>query len=300
VSSKRIAVLFHQADRHYDPARYVVHRLAGCWREDGHDVVYLYGVKRFVPADVVLVHVNLSVVPDKYLEFAGRYPISLNRHIRDIRKTTVSTNLIQPGDGWEGPVIVKSDLNYAGSPERLLGRSWLERKWRPARRVRRLLVRATGTGVPIAESSDYPVFDHVQDIPPEWRTRRGTVVEKFRPEIEDGRYHIRHYQFLGDHWTCMRVSSTNPIVKTTPEVRTEAVEPHDEVVAWRKQLKMDYGKLDYALNDGEVVLLDANKTTGAAHHSDTSPYMSRKRLESQRRYRAEGLYSCFADAGSET
>ena len=90
-------MLFHREDRHYDPSRYIVHRLADYWREDGHDVVYLFGVKRFVPADLVLVHVNLSVVPDEYLEFAGRYPIALNRHIRDIRKTTVSANLTGPG-----------------------------------------------------------------------------------------------------------------------------------------------------------------------------------------------------------
>ena len=47
-----------------------------------------------------------------------------------------------------------------------------------------------------------------------------------------------------------------------------------------------------------AILLDANKTTGTAHHSDTSPYMSRDRLESQRRYRAEGLYSYFSDRGA--
>jgi len=39
---------------------------------------------------------------------------------RDIRKSAFSRNLVRPGDGWDGPVIVKSDLNCAGRPERLL------------------------------------------------------------------------------------------------------------------------------------------------------------------------------------
>jgi len=294
----RIAVLFHREDRHYDPARYIVDHFANCWRADGHEVVYVYGARRFVPADLVLVHVNLTVVPDEYLEFAGRYPIALNQHVRDIRKSTISAQLIRPGEGWDGPVIVKSDLNYAGSPERLLGRSWLERKWRPARRARRLLERISGQGGVFDESFDYPIFDHIDDVPAEWFDRRGLVVEKFYPEFEDGMYHVRAYQFLGDRWTCMRVSSPAPVVKTRADVRTEVVEPHDEVVKWREKLNIDYGKLDYVVSDGEVVLLDANKTTGAAPYSETSPYLSRDRLESQRRYRAEGLYSYFTDRGA--
>lgn len=293
VSSKRIAVLFHREDRHYDPARYIVHRLADFWREDGHEVVYHYGVDRFEPADILLVHVNVSLVPDEYLEFAGRYPIALNGRVRDIRKHTISTNLAHPGDGWDGPVIVKSDLNYGGWPERLFRRTWIERKWKPARRVRRALEQVGGRRAVITESFDYPLFDHIDDVPAEWLNHPGMVVEKFRPEIEDGFYHVRSYQFLGDRATCTRVSLPTPIVKGTAEARKEEVEPHEEVVAWRQRLGMDYGKLDYVIHNGEVVLLDVNKTTGAALPSRNSKSMSVEQLEAQRRYRAEGLYSYF-------
>ena len=115
-----IVNLFHKNDRFYNPARYIVHDMAGFWRADGHEVVYVYGVKRHVPADLLLVHVNLSVVPEEYLEYALRYPIALNGRVRDIRKSTLSRNLVAYGDDWDGPVIVKTDLNYAGQPERLL------------------------------------------------------------------------------------------------------------------------------------------------------------------------------------
>lgn len=295
ISKKRIAVLFHKSDRHYDPSRYIVHHLAECWREDGHDVTYLFGTRRFVPADIILVHVNLSIVPEAYLEFASRYPIALNNRVRDIRKSTISQNLVRPGDGWDGPVIIKSDLNFAGLPERVLQRTWVERRWRRSRRVRRLIERMMGRTAPFSETTDYQIYKKLSAVPARLVNHPKVVVEKFRPEIEDGRYHSRVYQFLGDRWTCTRMASAHAIVKTAGCVRTENVEPHEAAVAWRKKLELDYGKLDYVVCEGEVVLLDANKTTGAAIYSKHSHYMSKERLESQRRHRAEGLYSYFKE-----
>ncbi len=48
---------------------------------------------------------------------------------------------------------------------------------------------------------------------------------------------------------------------------------------------MDYGKLDYLINDNEAVLLDVNKTTGASRHIDDA------QLKVMRRHQAEGIYS---------
>jgi hypothetical protein len=293
VSSKRIAVLFHREDRHYDSSRYMVEHLARCWRADGHEVVYLFGTRRFVPADLVLVHVNLSVVPESYLEFAARYPIALNRHVRDIRKSTISRHLVRPGDGWDGPVVVKSNLNYAGEPERRMRRNWLERRWPLALRARRRIDRARGNSPVFWESADYAVFDSLEEVPAAWLAHPQVVVEKFRPEVEDGLYHCRVFQFLGDRCTCTRLASPHPIVKMDRTVGAESVEPDSGILEWRERLRMDYGKLDYGVVDGEVVLFDANKTTGAALPQGDSTHMSRQRLESQRRHRAEGLYAYF-------
>jgi hypothetical protein len=285
VAGRRIAVLFHERDNYRDPSTYLVHHLAGFWREDGHDVTYLFGVKRFVPADIILVHVNLSVVPDEYLEFAARYPIVLNGRIRDIRKSTISGNLVRPGDPWEGPVIVKSNLNYAGVPERYLQRTAIEHRWPALRSVRRRIERLRGRPLPFDESYDYKVFDRIADVPARWFDNQDVVVEKFRPEFEGGRYHVRIYMFLGDRWSCTRVGTTRQVVKSEPDSTTEPVEPAGEVVAWRHKLGLDYGKLDYVMNDGEAVLLDVNKTTGA------STYMDDERRRRMRRNHAEGLYS---------
>ena len=123
MTPKKIAVLFHEKDTQRSAERYVVHGLAEHWRNDGHRVDYLFGTRDFRAADLILVHVDLSVVPDQYLEFASRYSIVLNGKISDIRKSAYSKQLLQKGDSYDGPVFVKSDLNFAGGPERNFGPS---------------------------------------------------------------------------------------------------------------------------------------------------------------------------------
>ena len=288
-SSKRIAVLFHARDRHKEPWSYIVDHLARYWREDGHTVRYLFGTRRFVPADLVFVHVDLSIVPDVYLELASRYPIVINGRIRDIRKSTTSRNLLRPGDSWAGPVIVKSDLNHGGEPERTLReRSWLRRRVPLWRELARIGDRVMGREVPFRSWRDYRVFDRLADVPESWFRNRDAVVERFRPEIENGLYHLRMYQFLGNRWSCSRLASPDPILKAATSVHVERIEPHPAIVAWRETLRMDYGKLDYVVHEGEVVLLDVNKTTGASRH------LGDAELQMMRRSLAEGLYSYFS------
>jgi hypothetical protein len=277
--SKTIAVLFHERAREADIGGYIVDHLAGFWREDGHEVVYLFGTRTATPADVILVHVDLSVVPEEYLQFAARYPIALNQRVRDIRKSATSRNLVRPGDGWDGPVIVKSNLNFGGNPERSVSQT----------RVQRGLARVAGKlrRSPLASRETYPLFEHIDEVPRRWLRMDGIVVERFLPERENGLYHLRMYQFLGDRWTCTRIASEQPVIRARVSVAVEQVEPPPEILEWREQLGLDYGKLDFVVHQGEVVLLDVNKTTGASRH------MSDEALRQMRRHFAEGLYSYF-------
>ncbi len=261
---RRIAVLFHERDRGRDLAVYAVYHLASFWRQAGHDVIFLYGTREFIPADVIVVHIDLSVVPDKYLTFAARYPAAVNGRIKDIRKSTFSTNLIGPGASWDGPVIVKSDLNSAGRPERLLAEPTWMRRSQSALMAWRLLERLTGRRPPFATTRDYVLYDHLGLVPRRVFRDHRLVVEKFRPEVADSMYHTRIYQFLGDRFSCTRLVSREPIVNAASTLRTETVEPHPEIVAWRHRLGLDYGKLDYVVDGAEAILLDVNKTTGAA------------------------------------
>ena len=271
---RNIAILSHEKARG-QPLNYLIHNYAEFWREDGHEVIFLFGVAQFVPADVVIVHVDLSVVPDEYLAFAKRYPIALNGEVKDIRKSTYSQLLVKPGDPYDGQVIVKSNFNYAAAPERSLGVPLDPRG-----------VSSSFFGNPL----DYQIFESQEAVPAILFSDPNIVVEKFQPEFEDGLYHLRAQLFLGDYVTCTRMASRNPIVNGTTRISLERVEPHPDIVKLQKAMKYDYGKFDYVIHHGNALLLDANKTTG------TAPQPANPQQLADRRYRAEGLYAYFERA----
>ncbi len=249
-------------------AKWAITELSRVWREDGVDVVHVGGTTKTPQADVLIVHVDVSVVPDEYLQFAARYAKTVNARVKDIRKSSISRQLVQPGDGWSGPVIVKSDLNCAGHGEILTGDKVSER-----------------FPFPLGKQGDYRVYASTAEVPPEYFRHPLLVVERFLPEREGDRYFARSYHFVGDVSTTVRLGSTQPIVLGHTSDSIEEIEPHPEVVERRRELGMDYGKIDYVLHEGKVVILDVNKTTGAGGVS-TDP----KVIELRRR-RARGIYS---------
>lgn len=268
--------------------QYAISALAEFWRRDGHTVTYIFGVKKFIPADLLLVHVDLSVVPDEYLAFAEKYPIVLNGKIRDIRKSTFSPYILKQDDDYSGPVMIKSNLNYAGVPEALrlnrypsgsspAGFSFINS-------IRTLLKAAQYRF--FTKKSDYLIVENLSKVPREWFTRQIIVVQRFCPEYENGLYHVRYYLFMGDRCTCERVSSRQPIVKDATSVRRESVDVHPEIEKMRYALHFDYGKFDYVIHEGNPVLLDINKTVGAA--GKVTP-----EIEAMRKDRAQGIYSYF-------
>jgi hypothetical protein len=287
-SRKRIAVLFHSGHRYNRQGGYIVDHLAQFWREDGHEVVYLYGTRHYLPADLLFVHVDLSVVPEKYLAFAARYPRVVNGRIRDIRKSVISGNLLRQGDPWTGQVIVKTDLNCGGMPEQILLQSWLHRRSNLWRRVVRRARSITGSDSSINSWRNYLLFDRLSDVPEQWFHDRQVVVERFCPEVESGLYRLRMFQFLGDRWSCVRLASKEPIIKAESGIHLEPIEPDPAVTGWRDRLGMEYGKLDYVVHDNTPVLLDVNKTTSASTH------IADDQLRLQRRHLAEGLYAYFS------
>jgi hypothetical protein len=268
---RRIAILHHAADNENIASTYIVSRLAQIWRQDGHDVFNLFGISEFVPADLIFVHVDLSIVPEPYLEFARRYPIVINGEIADIRKSRYSTIIVKPYDQYDGPVIVKTDLNYAGRSEsdRLGGKLFDQ----------------------IPTPLHYPIYQRRSDMPEICHSISQLIVEKFLPEMDDGLFCVRSYRFFGDHGYWQRLKSSHPIVNSDSQVSSEQIEPDPRIMEWRVKLKMDYGKLDYLVKDGESVLLDANKTMGGGPKRKVPD----PAIERLLRYRAEGLY-CFFDS----
>ena len=285
MKKSRIAILLHENDKERMLQSSLIYSMAEYWKRDGHEVIYLYGTETFLPADLIFVHVDLSVVPDSYLEFARQYPIAINGKIKDVRKSVINRTHLQPDNNWNGPVIVKSDLNCAGIPERK--RNGIAGKIR-----KKVLKSAQNFNIkwltPSIESAlDYRVFDHRSEVPKTYLLNPSLVIEKFLPERDGDYYTVHTMSFLGDRSVSMSLKSKNPIVKgDTAEIVEHPIEPHPDIVRMRKELHFDFGKFDYVVHDGEAILLDANKTIGASPNLVES-----KELRESRNYRAEGLYS---------
>lgn len=136
---------------------------------------------------------------------------------------------------------------------------------------------------------DYPIYNHIEEVPRHYFFHPGLIVQKFIPEIEDGFYCLRYMNFLGDRVTCTRLKGRHPVVTgSTAEVVEHSIDPHPEIAAMRKQLQFDYGKFDYIVVDEKAMLLDANKTVGCSPN-----LLENEEMRERRRYRAEGLYSLF-------
>ncbi len=244
-SNTSIALLFHEQDSPASIQNYLVTYYARIWQQLGFKVFALFGTQQFVPADLILVHVDLSQVPNAYFDFAAQYPRVLNGQVRDIRKSTISQQLLKPGDYYCGEVIVKSDCNYAALPEQ------------------RFCAQAEGATSPFFSSPlDYQIFPNIQAVPAQIWQEPSLVVEQFLPEFIDGLYHVRFYNFLGSKGNCMRIASSHPVVHISHAVKIEQIPTDPRLDELRRAHHFDYGKFDYVERNGEIILFDTNKTTG--------------------------------------
>ena len=229
----------------------------------GHEVEFVRGVDRAIRADLIVPHVDLTVLPPEYVEFLKSHDNVVNRQVVDISKRSFSRLRVTRGDAWGGPVIVKSNLNYGGTPERdLLGPAWWERGLfrkllrAAARRDRRTRFHPF---LPVRPDR-YPVFDSVADLP------RGTFlnprlhVERFRPERDGDMYCLRSYLFAGSAEVNIRYTCPNPVVKAAGIVDRKDVPVPEELREFRARNGFDYGKFDHVIVDGHVHLLDINRT----------------------------------------
>ena len=257
---RRIVILVHARDREAERRPYQIWGIADIWRSWGIDVVVQHGIDRFIDADLVVNHVDLTVVPEPYVRHMARYAAGINRRCVDCSKRVVSTNLLAEGERWDGPVIVKTNLNYGGALERSVlasrpARAWENLRTRLSRhpwRVRRYL-----------STFEYAVLGSVSEVPEDvWRNPH-LVVERFLPERDGDMYVLRMISLFGDRWTSRRAVSAVPIVKSSNVIRAEDVPPHPDVFEAARRLGFDRGKIDYVLHGGRggrAVVLDANRT----------------------------------------
>ncbi len=229
------------------------------WSPRGHRIVIHRGLGAPPPADIAFQHVDLTHIPKPYLDMAVHYPRTLNGAVADISKRRVSSHLLAEGDDFSGPVMVKTDLNHAGMPERLL------RQALPGLRARLLSLlerRLPCTWFGHLPGDQYLVFER-KDMVPRWVWRsRGLVVEPLHVERRGDLFAMHQWYFLGDHDCVSTFLSSTPVVKLATVV--ERLPLHADVPEAmrrrREALQFDYGKFDYVISNGEPILFDANRT----------------------------------------
>jgi hypothetical protein len=269
-----IAILTHVTDD-FRQARHLIHQIIPRWETMGFNVVVTTDVEPFVPAEVALLHVDLSVVPETCRRLAERYPRVLNGRVFDIRKRRFSQLVVNRNGPDPGSVMVKSDWNHGGrwdfrqrilesSPARLLrplhldnalyrALAWLEtkRSW-----PRRSWLSPDG----------YRVYSQRDQVPAEVWKNPNLVVERFISEREGPYYCCRHWLFFGDREVGRRTMSLNPVVKAQSKLEPLSDPVPDELRAIRHQTGFDYGKFDYGIVNGQVILYDMNRTPGISSH----------------------------------
>ena len=257
----------------FTDALYFMRPISQLWQEQGHTVTVLQGPDKFVDGDIAILHVDLTVVPDDYIHFVRRYPKSINAGVKDISKRCFSTNQVALGDGYDGAVIVKTDRNCGGSGESVVTRnhSFVGRCTHAVRR--RLHWTLSGEMV----SGNYPVFDSVNDVPRRVWSNSRLIVEKFLPERLGEFYCLRTWVFLADCESSSMCTAHRPVVKGADFIERIPVDVPDELRQMRKDFDFDFGKFDYVMIDGRVVLYDVNRTPTLGD-TPADMYMPRARV----------------------
>jgi len=247
---------------------YLIRHVAEHWRPLGVEFELTTSPRVSPPGDIGWQHLDTTRVAEDYQELIARYAVAINRGPSDVHKRSTATHLVARDDPWHGPVIVKTDLNYGGRTE-----DWAHR-WRPLRHPLvhafrdRLPARLTGRMAP----DEYPIYSSKALVPSwVWRDRR-FVVQRFLTEQSDGLYGIRRWFFFGDREFAYLAYSPAPIVSGDNHSRWEQLgDPPPGLRARRAELGLDYGKIDYAEVENELVVYDVSPTISADGPPGSSP-----------------------------
>jgi len=241
-----VAVVSHKYDK-FTKRPYFLRGILRELEQAGVTAEITHGHRRFVAADLAILHVDATVIDPEYTALARRYPRTVNLAVGNIGKRRISGAALSRGESWSGPVIVKTELNARGAPE-LYHNQVAALRGKPAPHPQ-----VTGLAT-------YALFDSASDVPDALWTDPTLAVEKFVPERDPRGFALRTWVFMGSRETCSRCISPEPIVKGDAVIARDIVSVPDELRRARKRLGFDYGKFDFVVHDGKAVLLDANVT----------------------------------------
>ena len=260
MAAPKVVILTHLRQG-LQPVSVVARLMRTAWQPAGIEVVVQQGLRDAPNADLAILHVDLTVIPEDYQALGASYPRCLNLAVRDISKRRISRNLVTAADGYQGPVIVKTDRNYGGRPEEKLRVA----RYGLVRRLRnhvesRLPQSWTGR----LRDGNYLVFDAKRQVPDwVWRTP-ALVVERLLAERQGDRCRMYQWYFFGDADCVVPVYGPGAFVDFQRQETLERQTPHRDVPgelrARRRELGFDFGKLDYVMHEGKAELLDANST----------------------------------------
>lgn len=248
----RILIICHPHDRTLQD-NYILHALIAPWRARGHAIEIQSGWAKRPAADLVIPHIDVTVLPTDAVAFLNSYPNVVNRRLTDISKRRVSANLLQRDDPWPGPVMVKTDANHAGIPD------FVRRPAPP--RWRRLLARDPQP-LPPPPAARYRIYGRLADVPPEvWRDR-SLVVEKLITQREGDHYILQQWWLMGDAVVYRSQAGYAPVV-AGPDIERRAAMPIEappELQALRARTGLDFGKVDFVRHDGGITVFDIATT----------------------------------------
>ena len=150
--------------------------------------------------------------------------------------------------GIAGPVRAWAALRPALVP--------LHRIWK---KFNRELTRRAPPSIPFQQPSitskqDYRIFPERGMLPVGWLDRDDIVVERFRPERFGDSHVLREWYFLGDREVCRCETSSDPISTYGEWCPSLDAPPPHSIRQAREDLRIDYGKIDYAIDgDGAPV-----------------------------------------------
>ena len=233
------------------PDTSLIMSLARHWKNDGLRVEIASAPK--LEGEVGIVHIDRTRVPPESLPSNPNNRPLLNGRVLDISKRRVSSQLVTADSCYDGKVIVKTDNNFRGIPERMAG-----------------VARGTKVERPSRFYVGYEIFDRLDDVPDSVWLDENLVVERFIPEIENGSYILRSWIFFGDQEYSARMVSPEPIVKLANITSHEFIDDvPDTLRQARARMQFDFGKFDYVIVDGEAILFDTNKTPGVRYSPDS-------------------------------
>ncbi|MEM9373546.1 MAG: hypothetical protein AAGA55_07865 [Planctomycetota bacterium] len=224
---------------------YAIDQYALRWRKAGHRVRYHVGPDCVPASDVLIVHVDRTRVPESYHPLIQQHPCVINGRILDSSRRRFSELLLSQDSSYDGPVIVKTNANFGAIPE--YGDSKATRGW---------------SSVKSLPPTAYPIFPSRRDVPEEIWGNPHLVVERFVGDRRDELFRLNYYVFFGTREYGGQLSSRSPIVKFGNAIDDTEYEPPAKVKSVRKKLGVDFGRIDYVLDEGVPRVIDVNKTEG--------------------------------------